>query len=301
MDLFDALARGEWSLPTADGAGDLTVVELGTGDPVLVLAGGPGNHFAYMVDAVRHCLDAARWVFLEQRGSLLSPVRAEGLSVDRLITDIESLRGALDLDRLVIFGHSWGSLLAQLYYRAHPDRIRSLILSGAFPPAADLVALDGEVKERQEALMTRPEVAEAVRKAGIDPDADDLHPRDRRTRRMITGTAAFCIWDMTNWARVRPMRFDRDAAIAIDNSLPASYDISPVLAEHPAPITVLQGEHDYVDPHAAAWEALSRTCENVRVEVIPAAVHNPWLDHPRTFDRALRRALSRVRERSVAS
>lgn len=218
------------------------------------------------------------------------------LSVENLIADVESLREALGHQRLTIFGHSWGSLLAQLYYVAHPARVKTLILSGAFPPAADLEALGRQAQERQRQLMTRPEVAQAVREAGIDPDASHLPPRDRRSYRMVTGQASFAVWDMSKWPHVRDVRFDRANAIAIDESLPASYDISTTLTANPVPVTILQGEHDYVDPAASTWKTLDKTHEGIHVEVIPAAIHNPWLDHPRHFAEGLRRGLDRAHE-----
>lgn len=293
MELFDALARGEWRLPTADGSGYVTLAELGEGNPVVVLSGGPGNHFGYMVDAVRRSLDAARWVLLEQRGSLLSPFPTNALTVGQLLEDVESLRGALGEERLVLFGHSFGSLLAELYYLAHPDRVRALILSGSFPPACALDEFGHAMQQRQGRLMGRPDVAQAIRAAGIDPAATDLPPRQRYIRTVITGQASFAVWDLARWPLVRDCRWNRAAANAIGNSLPASYDIAQTWAENPVPITVLQGEYDYVDPAASIWQDFGQERQQVHVEMIPAAVHNPWLDHPAQFDAALRQALRR--------
>jgi proline iminopeptidase len=71
------------------------------------------------------------------------------------------------------------------------------------------------------------------------------------------------------------------------------------LGSRKIPISVIQGDQDYVDPAAAAWTELSKekrplaTCINVAV--IPRAGHATWLDDPDAFAKALNEALLRNR------
>jgi pimeloyl-ACP methyl ester carboxylesterase len=294
-DLFDLLADNAWTLPTAHGSANLHVTELGSGLPIVTLHGGPGAHFAYLVDAVRRSLDRARFVLFDQRGSLLSPVppaQVGSLDTAQLVADLETLRVALGQDRLRLFGHSWGSQLAQLYYQSHPSRVAGMILTGALWPFSPPATYATEKVQRQEELRNRPEVETAIRAAGLAGEVDELTPQQSSLRYRITGLAACSIYRIDNWRRSRSMHWNRDAAIAIDQTIPGDYDIRPALRTHPIPISVIQGDHDYLDPGAAQWDRLRHDHPSVDVTVIPRAGHNAWIDDPHAFDQALTVALA---------
>jgi pimeloyl-ACP methyl ester carboxylesterase len=47
--------------------------------------------------------------------------------------DLEAVRAALGLDRLDLWGASYGTYLMQVYAARHPDHVQSIVLSGAYP------------------------------------------------------------------------------------------------------------------------------------------------------------------------
>jgi pimeloyl-ACP methyl ester carboxylesterase len=51
--------------------------------------------------------------------------------------DIDAVRAALGLDKLDLFGDSYGTFLMPVYAARHPEHVRSIVLDGAFPIAAD--------------------------------------------------------------------------------------------------------------------------------------------------------------------
>jgi proline iminopeptidase len=46
-----------------------------------------------------------------------------------LIADIELLRRTLSVGRWLVYGASWGSMLAVLYAQAHPDRVSEVVIA----------------------------------------------------------------------------------------------------------------------------------------------------------------------------
>jgi proline iminopeptidase len=101
------------------------------GLPVVVLHGGPGagcspEHPRFF-DPV-----AYRIVLFDQRGAGKSTPSGslDNNTTMHLVRDIEALRLHLGIDRWVIFGGSWGSLLAMAYAAAHADVCLALILRG---------------------------------------------------------------------------------------------------------------------------------------------------------------------------
>jgi pimeloyl-ACP methyl ester carboxylesterase len=51
--------------------------------------------------------------------------------------DIEAVRATLGIDRLDLWGDSYGTFLMPVYAARHPEHVRSMVLDGAFPIASD--------------------------------------------------------------------------------------------------------------------------------------------------------------------
>jgi proline iminopeptidase, Neisseria-type subfamily len=95
------------------------------------LHGGPG---AGCNPTHRRFFDPAvyRIVLFDQRGAGRSTPLASvhENTTQHLVSDIETLRRHLHIDRWVVFGGSWGSTLALAYAAAHPEACRALVLRG---------------------------------------------------------------------------------------------------------------------------------------------------------------------------
>jgi proline iminopeptidase len=104
-----------------------------TGLPVIFLHGGPGsgcneNHRRYFNP------DKYRIIIFDQRGCNRSKPNGcvENNSTQDILKDIESIRTKLDIEKLVLFGGSWGATLALLYAEQHPQHVSGIILRGTF-------------------------------------------------------------------------------------------------------------------------------------------------------------------------
>jgi proline iminopeptidase len=103
------------------------------GIPVLVLHGGPGGGCS---PAMRRYFDPAtyRIILFDQRGCGRSRPHAsvEANTTWDLVADIETIRIALDIEKYILFGGSWGATLALVYAITHPTRTQHLVLRGVF-------------------------------------------------------------------------------------------------------------------------------------------------------------------------
>src|SRR2546430_17550399 len=52
-------------------------------------------------------------------------------TIDHFVRELDSLRAHLGCQKVHLFGHSWGTILAFEYYRAHPEHVASLTLGSA--------------------------------------------------------------------------------------------------------------------------------------------------------------------------
>lgn len=134
-DLYPPLGLfAEQQLPVGEGHA-LHVEQCGNpaGFPVFFLHGGPGSHVR---PVHRRFFDPLfyRTVLFDQRGCGRSTPRGctEQNTTARLVEDIELLRERLGLERLMLFGGSWGATLALAYAGAHPRRVAAMVLRGVF-------------------------------------------------------------------------------------------------------------------------------------------------------------------------
>ena len=101
---------------------------------VLLLHGGPGATHEYL-EACDSYLPAAgiEYYYYDQLGSAYSdqPDEDSLWELDRFVDEVEQVRQALGLERdsFVLYGQSWGAILAIEYALAHPDSLKGLVIS----------------------------------------------------------------------------------------------------------------------------------------------------------------------------
>jgi len=125
----------------------LHVSEIGSGEPIVILAGGPGFNAVYMETVIENLSNRYKCVVLDQRGtgkSLLSQVDSTTLTMTNYVNDIEAIREHLKLEQIKVIGHSWGGMLAMEYASRRPDNIKSLILLNPGGPTGKFFTYYGD-------------------------------------------------------------------------------------------------------------------------------------------------------------
>ena len=107
----------------------------GTGTRTLVgLHGGPGPSSAYIERLNEVLGDDMRLVLYDQLGSGDSdwPDDPSLWQVQRFIDEVETVRTALDLGVVSLYGQSWGGMLALAYTLQYPANVEALVLSNTY-------------------------------------------------------------------------------------------------------------------------------------------------------------------------
>jgi proline iminopeptidase len=101
--------------------------------PILTLHGGPGGAHNYL-----HSLEALAEdrsvIFYDQLGCGLADAPADEslYTIQRSVDELDAVRKSLGLDKVVLFGHSWGAMLAIEYLcQGRGAGVEKLILGGA--------------------------------------------------------------------------------------------------------------------------------------------------------------------------
>jgi proline-specific peptidase len=103
--------------------------------PLLCLHGGPGAPHDYLEPLGRLADTGRRVIFYDQIGGGRSWIEAHPSTwtVELFVGEVGAVREALGLDRIHLFGSSWGGMLAMEYALTQPEGLASLVLSSSPP------------------------------------------------------------------------------------------------------------------------------------------------------------------------
>lgn len=281
-------------------------VDGGGPDTVVVLHGGPGLNLEGLRPDLRPLARHRTLLYFDQRGSGHSDMPDTlRLTAALMVEDVEAVRRAFRLDRLTLFGHSWGGGLAVLYAARYPERVQRMVLVGSIPPR-----LHPYVDQYVAGQAARHDSTENARSAVLDSlvaVVPDPHRPCRESNRIfLRGVAAtpeaasrikgdLCAGTATNvrsqgvvnrrvWASILP-GFPQGEFESYH------YDWRPIAARIEAPTLVVHGAEDPMPLDASAeWKS---AFPNARLEVIQGAGHYPHAEQPDRFFPAVEGFLGR--------
>jgi proline iminopeptidase len=265
------------------------VTGTGGGTPVILLHGGPGFS-SYYLKSLEALGDDRLVVRYDQLGGGKSD-RLEDttkFTIAHFVQELDSLRSHLGLEKVDLYGHSWGTILAVEYYRAHPERVHALVLASA---ALDIPAWAANARQLLKTLPDSMQQAVAVREASKEYDAPDYQ------------AALMAFYSRYVWRH--PVEADLDSTFATANESiynymqgPSeftitgtlkTYDATPFLPEIRVPVLYTVGEFDEANPEIV--KRFADATPDARMVVIPGAAHITAWDNPEANTLAVRKFL----------
>ena len=256
---------------------DFWVETEGTGQPLLLLHGGPGVDHRSLHPGLSILASHCRLIYFDLRGHYMSgepPSNSEyGLSFDA--DDAEAIRAELGLGPLHVLGHSYGAIVALELARRHPASVRS-VMACSCPVGLSDVEVEKRLGTDSASIAVDVAVSEEQRLANY---LSFYHhrPVDRTTR-----AYAVLVEESFRTAKNRRMLESREEAGAAD------IDWLPLLDQVRCPVLFLGGEHDpLVDGLLLRQHCSNRS--HMRSTVIPEARHEIFTDQPWVFRREVLR------------
>lgn len=266
------------------------------GIPVVYVHGGPGQGSHSFAGIAGPALERTqRMVYLDQRGSGRSEKPwTNAYSVDLMVDDLEQLRRQWAVPRMVLIGHSFGTLLAMEYAKAYPQHTAALVLAAGVPdmPAAFEIQCDRlertDPEQYRRSIEGMPEGArprcnplKGRGQEGSDRYISSLMFPDRATEELVRdwdnkdglGNKGVVSKHLIN-GKFMSYRFDAREALSM-------------------PVLVVAGGKDFqavVEPQ----RQLAEDVPNGRILVYPEAGHFMWADAPERFARDVTAFLAEV-------
>ena len=268
--------------------GELYCREVGQGTPMIVLHGGPDFDIAYLLPELDRLSDKFHLIYYDQRGRGRSTdhVKPEDVTLESEMADLDQVREHFRLDKVVLLGHSWGTVLALEYALRHPESVSRLVLMDPAPAsAADINRFRKERVEKWPALVElRKAIADTTAYKEADPDAVVAYYRvhfkpalaqSEYYEKLILRMQARFIEEGKEG--ILKSRAVEDRLVNETWASPNGYDLHPKLRGLNIPALVITGDHDFF-PFAA--EHIAQAIPGARLVTLKDCGHFPYLECP---------------------
>ncbi len=250
--------------------------------PLLVLHGGPGMGHEYLENLSLLASSKQKVIFYDQLGCGKSdcPDDPGRWKIPRFVREVDMVRGALNLDRVIILGQSWGGMLAIEYLLTKPQGVIGTILSNSLSSA---ILMGTEIMRLKNALPKPTlEVLLAHEAAGTTDSAEYKQ--------------ATAVFYSQHIFRVDPLPQEILDALESSNQVYEvmwgknefsitgnlkSWDRTSDLNQITLPVKIISGEFDESTPEVN--RVLSEGLENADWTLMPGCSHLPNLENPQPY------------------
>jgi L-proline amide hydrolase len=264
--------------------------------PVLYLHGGPGGTHDYLESLEAMAATGRRAIFYDQLGCGKSdlPDDTSLWTVETFVAEVDAVRGHLGLDRLHIFGSSWGGMLAMEYALTQPEGVAGMIVASS--PASMTQWVSEANRLRAELPADVQETLRSHEEAGTTSDPAYEEAAEVFYRRHV------CRLDEWPDYVQRSFQFIAEHGVVYNTMNGPSefhvvgtlkdWDIIGRLGEIRIPTLVITGEFDEATP--AINETVSSGIPGAASVVYPGASHMAHVEDPEGYMRVLDEFLTEI-------
>lgn len=248
------------------------IVGSGKGTPLLTLHGGPGAPHYYLKPLAGVGADRPV-IFFDQLGAGRSDHVTDTtlFTIPKYVERLDSLRHRLGLREVHLYGQSWGTILGTEYVLAHPEGVRSLILSS---PALSIPAwaADADTMVSQLPDSLRRAIREGERTGAFDSPAYQAATEAYYLRHLARKTPWSADIDsaFSQLDTVQYYLLNGHSEFTMDGRL-HDYDITDSLKDPSLPVLYITGEYD--EARVPTVRRYAAATPNAVLSITPGAGH----------------------------
>jgi len=267
---------------------------IGSGRPVVAIAGGPGFSGRSVWGIGFGMRERCRTYLFDQLGTGQSKLKSASgklddyVGLDKTIADLEALRKKAGLTKWTVLGQSWGVIVSLVYAAKHPEAIDHLVLVSI--PG---IGHDGtELSQNLDAKIPKP-----VMDKMIEFELRQDIPEEEKLATQVLGAMPYYFHDVEigeRLAKAAPAGlFAPKVFMLLRKHVlnPTAYreDLKR-LNSFKRPVTMIQGHQD---PCGAAmpYQLKEDYFPHAKVRMLSGAGHFAWLESRRSFFFELHQAL----------
>ncbi|NNF19316.1 MAG: alpha/beta hydrolase [Flavobacteriaceae bacterium] len=292
LSVLLASAQESRFVQTADGI--LHYQLIGEGKTVLIINGGPGFSSEGFLNIAKEIASMGyRTILFDQRGtgkSTLEHVNASNITMALMARDMELIRKELGLKDWVLFGHSFGGMLANYYTALHPNSVSAIIHSSS--GGLDLQLLEN-ARDNLYSRLSQQEIDSLTYWRRKVDQENSPYNRENYTRFL----ASAYVYDKKYIPVVSERLMQGDMSInrmVWQDMVRMEFDCKEALRTFNKPVLIIQGKQDII-PEALALTA-SSVFRNSTVNILNECGHYGWLDQEEAYLGAIKSFLERVKK-----
>ena len=296
-------------------------------NPVMIfIHGGPASPMGYVSQYYQKDLESEiTFINYDQRGcgrTYYANGSVADPDIDQLVTDLDGIvdyaRDRFGKDKVIIAGHSWGTVVGSIYVQEHPEKVSCYIgmsqITNLYENKLDAArmalskpAIKGTEDEKKlQELVDRMSQVKSYSEFSLD-DLSQLVPLTAKyiacegemsgSSQMLTGiTSPYMNLDDTKWflKQMNTKRFFEISNGLMDYAF-FGFDIKDRPLQYSVPVYYIAGEGDYAvcqDDVRAYYETIDAPdkafCQ------IPNAGHTMFMDAPDKFADTIRDIMAKI-------
>jgi len=262
--------------------------------PVLILNGGPGSPHNYLLNLENLTKFNRPVIFYDQIGCGLSshPANNDIWVIQLFIDQINALRRDLGLDKLHLFGHSWGGMLAIDYLLNKPDGIKSVVLASTM---ISIPLFQKEMKKLRHKLPRDIRTTLARHEKAGTTDSSEY----KEAYRYFSKTH---IYRLDEWpTHLNPAKDSFGTAVyqkmwgpseTYPNGTLKNWDRLNELSQINTPTLIVSGRHDELTPDQA--KLTQKLIPKSEIEIFEHSAHMAHIEEPSRFIETLENFFEKV-------
>ena len=279
--MADAAAR----LVELDDGVSLNIVEVGSGHPMILLHGGPGLDHHELHPWLDGLAGAGlRLIYVDMRGQGASErVDPATLTIQVFSQDVDRLARALGLDDYVLYGHSFGAIVALSHALERGTAGQYIVSSGAASAEALMADVEREIERFEPASMR-----EQIKRSW---DQEPHLTTVAESRELMAAQMPFHFWEMGDAYRVFT---EKDETVHAPEVLAhfasigyGGFEWVDHLRWITKPMLVVAGRYDRTCTVGQA-EVIHREVDGSDLVVIEKAAHMMHVEQPKAYLDAIR-------------
>ena len=247
----------------------LSYEEEGQGIPLMLVHGFPLNRSIWY-PLIPLLKDKARLILPDLRGHGQSPAPEGTYAMRLLAEDLHALLDKLEIDKVILAGHSMGGYASLAFAQAYPNRLAGLAMIAS------------------QAAADAPE-----RRAGREKTAEEVHRRGLRPLAQNMAPALTCRQELVEPIHKMILKANPKAVISSLRGMAERPDASEWLADITVPAVVIAGTEDKLISLENA-RLMAQLLGRAWLVELPEAAHLPMMEQPQPVANALLQLIASV-------
>ena len=272
---------------------------------VLYLHGGPGSstaHFAYYVDELART-NSITIVYWDQRGTGKTYGKnkkvAHRVEIDEMVEDtkevVEYLKKRYDVDKIVILGHSWGTVLGSQFVLKYPESVLAYVGVGQVVNMIENERVGYEKLVEEVKKANNEKDLNTISELGEYPEKNYNPVMLEKITKIRKLQSKYDLAVSPSWRLIRIMMkspvfkwkdiLDMMGSQKVNNELLRyliEYDLTET--EYSIPVYYILGDKDYQTPYSLGIEYLKKiNAPRKKLVLVSGAGHDLPLTHAREF------------------